>query len=371
MTSRALHVVVALLSMTVACGAAGAASRKLVVAVVEDAPPFSYQTPDGTWEGLAIELWHTVAQRLEVEYELQPANRTVVIDRVARGSADFGIGPITMTSDSLARMQFTVPYYVTGLGIAVRETRGRAHILLDNALSVTFLEILGSLLAVLLVVGAFFWMFERRTNPEFGGRHVHGLGSGLWLAVVTMTTVGYGDKSPRTFGGRLIAAVWMFVSLLLVATFTGTVASLLTADRLGPAVLKPEDLYRVQVATVAGTGSATLLRAQQITAYRAATVGEALHMLVSGQVVAGALDRALLKYQLQRQPELPITLLPGSFFPEFYGFAMPLDSPYTKAANAAILSVVESPEWHRILFDYVGNHNEALAVHPTEPPRPK
>ena len=29
-----------------------------------------------------------------------------------------------------------------------------------------------------------------------------------------MTTVGYGDKAPRTFGGRVVAAFWMFVSIV-------------------------------------------------------------------------------------------------------------------------------------------------------------
>jgi hypothetical protein len=33
-----------------------------------------------------------------------------------------------------------------------------------------------------------------------------------------MTTVGYGDKSPTTLGGRIVAIVWMFTSITLVLT---------------------------------------------------------------------------------------------------------------------------------------------------------
>ena len=46
------------------------APGKLLVAVV-DAPPFYIKTPDGRWEGLSIELWHGVAQKLGVQYELR------------------------------------------------------------------------------------------------------------------------------------------------------------------------------------------------------------------------------------------------------------------------------------------------------------
>jgi hypothetical protein len=43
---------------------------------------------------------------------------------------------------------------------------------------------------------------------------------GVYWAVVTMTTVGYGDKTPKSHLGRTLAVVWMVGSLILVSLLT-------------------------------------------------------------------------------------------------------------------------------------------------------
>jgi voltage-gated potassium channel len=50
-------------------------------------------------------------------------------------------------------------------------------------------------------------------------------GDALWWAIVTMTTVGYGDVSPATDGGRIIAVFLMFTGIGLIGTFTANLAN--------------------------------------------------------------------------------------------------------------------------------------------------
>jgi voltage-gated potassium channel len=50
--------------------------------------------------------------------------------------------------------------------------------------------------------------------------------NGLWWAVVTATTVGYGDISPSTAPGRLVAALLMFTGIGLISTMAATITAL-------------------------------------------------------------------------------------------------------------------------------------------------
>jgi voltage-gated potassium channel len=52
------------------------------------------------------------------------------------------------------------------------------------------------------------------------------LGQGLWWAVVTITTVGYGDITPKTLGGRLVGMALMVGGVLTLSLVTATVASI-------------------------------------------------------------------------------------------------------------------------------------------------
>jgi voltage-gated potassium channel len=57
------------------------------------------------------------------------------------------------------------------------------------------------------------------------GSNIHDYPDALWWAIVTVTTVGYGDRYPVTEGGRIVAAVLMLVGIGLIGVLTATVAS--------------------------------------------------------------------------------------------------------------------------------------------------
>jgi voltage-gated potassium channel len=102
----------------------------------------------------------------------------------------------------------------------------RFHVALNLAREelVLFLALSGVLL-YLTAVGIYY--FENAAQPEAFKSVFHS----LWWAVVTLTTVGYGDMYPVTAGGRAFTFVVLVIGLGLVAVPAGLVASALSAAR--------------------------------------------------------------------------------------------------------------------------------------------
>lgn len=85
-----------------------------------------------------------------------------------------------------------------------------------------------SVAAILLYVSAVgIYYFEGRAQPDAFGSVFHS----LWWAVVTLTTVGYGDIYPITVGGRVFTFLVLMVGLGIVAVPTGIMASALSQAR--------------------------------------------------------------------------------------------------------------------------------------------
>ena len=84
------------------------------------------------------------------------------------------------------------------------------------------------LTAALLVLNCaiIVYLFERHAPHS----SIHTLGEALWWALVTVTTVGYGDYTPVTPPGRVTAVFIMLVGLLTLAVVTAQVASSFVAQ---------------------------------------------------------------------------------------------------------------------------------------------
>lgn len=96
---------------------------------------------------------------------------------------------------------------------------------------------------LLVIVGAL-----AVTDAERGadGANVANVGDGLWWALTTVTTVGYGDRFPVTSTGRLIAAVLMVGGVALLGVITATIASWLV-ERVSEVTEQQQAATRQQV----------------------------------------------------------------------------------------------------------------------------
>ena len=81
--------------------------------------------------------------------------------------------------------------------------------------------ILGVLIICIISFGYVFYLAEPQIKT---------IEDGIWWALVTITTVGYGDIAPLTTLGRLVAGTLMFVGLGLIATVTAIVSAKFIAN---------------------------------------------------------------------------------------------------------------------------------------------
>ncbi|WP_229660396.1 transporter substrate-binding domain-containing protein [Croceicoccus pelagius] len=310
-----------------------------------EAPPFAMKGDDGRWEGLAIELWRAVADTNGYEYTFEEADLNDMIAGVAKGEYDASVGALTITQAREQDVDFSHPFYATGFGIAARKEPASYFTLIGKFFSWDFMKTLAVLIAMLTVVGVLFWLAERKRNSEEFATDAKGIGSGFWFAAVTMTTVGYGDKAPRTPAGKIVALIWMFTALLIISTITGMIASSLTADRLEGAVTGPGDLDGVSVGVVADSAGEEWLARDGIASTGFSEVSGGLQALASGEIDAFVHDDPLLRYSVGREGLADLRVLPGSFGRQDYGIALPEDSPLREDVNIALLSHIESDRW--------------------------
>lgn len=81
--------------------------------------------------------------------------------------------------------------------------------------------------ALVLVSAGLVTIAERNAK----GANIHDFGQGLWWAITTATTVGYGDRYPTTPMGQGVAVFLMLVGIGLIGALTATIASYFAQER--------------------------------------------------------------------------------------------------------------------------------------------
>jgi polar amino acid transport system substrate-binding protein len=317
-------------------------AAKLVVGTMR-IPPFVLHSDDGRWSGLSIDLWKQIAAEMRAETEFRAFDYDVdgLLEAVERKEVDVALAAIPMTPDEESRFDFSHPYYKAGLAIAVRtEASSGSFGVLAGFFTPQVLGTIGGLIAVLILAGTLMWLLERRRNANFDPHPVRGIGDGVWWAAVTMTTTGYGDKVPASWGGRVLGIVWMFPSIFLIALFSATLASSFVVDRLKTKIGGPDDLPRARIAVVSGSAGERWLQAEGLRGRRYPFVIQATKALQRGDVDALIYERAILGHMTKHYGWKELEILPHTLAVHDYAIAIPTGSPITESVNRAVLKVL-------------------------------
>jgi polar amino acid transport system substrate-binding protein len=324
---------------------------------VYDAPPYGHVEPDGSIDGVSVDLWRRAVESLGREYHLIPVTQMeAILKGLERKDYDAAIGAITITPARLARVDFSYPTHRSGAAVAVRQDTG------PMAALASYGSVLGELtplialtFALLIVMGVAMWLAERSMRPHGHESVVDTLRDGIYWAVVTMTTVGYGDKTPKTTAGRVIAVVWMLASVALVSILSTSIVSRMTADRVvGGFRLTEADLAGKRLAAVAHSSGAEYLDERRLRYAPFDDLLAALTALERGQADSVVNSIGALQYLVATRFKDTIRSPQGVLEPAYMAIALPPGSPLKKSLDEALVGITASQEWRRIEDSYFG-----------------
>ncbi|KAM3252105.1 glutamate receptor 3.6 isoform X1 [Capsicum annuum] len=271
---------------------------------------------------------------------------------ITAGVYDAAIGDIAITTNRTKMVDFTQPYIESGLVVVapVKEQNSNAWAFLRP-----FTPKMWCITGVFfLIVGTVIWILEHRLNDDFRGPPSKQLVTVLWFSFSTLFTA-QRENTVSTLG-RIVLLIWLFVVLIINSSYTASLTSILTVQKLSSPITGIESLVNTKEPIGYQLGSFArnyLIQELHIDESRLVPLNlpedyaRALKDGPSHGGVAAIVDeRAYMELFLSTRCQFSI--LGQEFTKNGWGFAFPRDSPLAIDMSTAILKLSENGELQRI-----------------------
>jgi len=219
-------------------------------------------------------------------------------NQALREFGDIGIEGISVTKSQESIFQSSISYRTSVL---------RAFTTVDDKQTTAFQEIwiifknpkflqyLLLLIIFCIPAASLIWLFEHKKNPEtYHRNYLMGVGAGYYWSWITLSTVGYGDKAPKTMAGQSFTIFFIIVGIVLVNLLTGAISAIITVNSLTTPPSTLLDLGNTNVTAFKGSNSAAISRSVDANVILVASYDEGLQALISGEVSTFVCEQASL-----------------------------------------------------------------------------
>lgn len=310
-------------------------------------------------EGIVFDIWQEIAFDLGLRYTLQEFPSVEDgIDAAKNHKIDILIGPTTINAERAAEISFSQPFYDTEMAILAPVQELTLWEKISPIFSTTFLYAILGLLLILTIVGLLFWLVEgRKFKDEYGKQMHQGIGAGIWLAIVTMTTVGYGDYAPRTPAGRVVMGSWMIISIILATSFVAGIATTFSkTTQENKTITSMQHLEGKTVAVPDYRKIMDRVRNVEGTPIAVKTVSEGYKMLLDKKVDALIYDEIPLEYIFGTKEKNDFVLSKKKIEPQYYGFVFPIGSDLKRKVDVEIIHLQDNKEILHIIEDWISRN---------------
>uniref|UniRef100_A0A803NFK1 Ionotropic glutamate receptor C-terminal domain-containing protein n=1 Tax=Cannabis sativa TaxID=3483 RepID=A0A803NFK1_CANSA len=286
-----------------------------------------------------------------VSFEFVPfadasGNYNHLLYQVFDGKLDAAVGDITIRANRSLYVDFTLPYTESGVYMIVPIKDDRSY----NAWA--FLKPLTWDLWVtsgcfFIFIGFVVWVLEHRVNEEFRGPPHHQIGTSFWYSFSTMIFA-HKEKVVSNLG-RFVVIIWCFVVLILSQSYTASLTSLLTVQKLQPTITDVNQLLKnkEKVAFQKGSFIEEILKQMGFEDHQFMIYNtpEDLYQLFENRSKKNGISAAFdetpyIKVFLAKYCS-KFTLVEPIFKADGFAFAFPKGSPLVPDISRAILKVTE------------------------------
>jgi polar amino acid transport system substrate-binding protein len=339
--------------------------RKLIVGVTSE-PPFSIQDEDGTWSGITVDLWKEIAKIIDVDYEFRNMeNEEAVWNGLDKGTLDVGAAPLSVTSSTAERFDLTNAYLpsIESVAVSIDQQPNLLQLFRSTFQNWGCLGIIVLIIILTILGAAVLWLLEHKGDSEhYSGKTGSAFARSLVWSTMVLSgrdfpkPIGWAIFAPSTTAGRMFGMVWMMVGIVISMLFTATIASVLTTKQLQGTIHRVDDLRRVAVATVAPSVLYDFLRDQNIRCnHLYKRVDEMLDALAEHKCDAAVWGRVDMLYFARTRYVNKIAVLNLPLRQDFLAIPLRKGSHLTGTVNRAMLRIVESKKWIKILRTYLGD----------------
>ncbi|XP_062220525.1 glutamate receptor 2.8-like [Phragmites australis] len=316
--------------------------------------------------GYCIEVFDAVMRNMPypVSYQYVPDEDSAVsyekfVSQVPEQLADVVVGDVTITASRMAEVDFTMPFTESGwsMVVAVRTDTGTSMWIFLQPLT-TSLWIAS--FAFFCFTGFVVWVIEHRINPEFRGTPWQQFGLIFYFAFSTLV-FSHKEKLESNLS-RFLVIIWVFVVLILTSSYTASLTSMLTVQKLQPTVTDVRELQRRgdYIGYQEGTfieGSLQKLgfdKAKMRSYSTAKQYADALSKGSANGGVAAIFDEIpYLKLFLSQYCD-GYTMVGPVYKTDGFGFVFPRGSPMTPDVSRAVLALAEGDEMAQIEKKWFG-----------------
>ncbi|OEL24669.1 Glutamate receptor 2.8 [Dichanthelium oligosanthes] len=316
--------------------------------------------------GYCIEVFDAVMRNMPypVTYEYVPFPNSYesydkFVPLLQEQKADIVVGDVTIRASRMFKVDFSMPFTDSGWSMvaAVRtETSTSMWIFLQPLTTSLWL----ASLAFFCFTGFVVWAIEHRINPEFRGTPWQQFGLIFYFAFSTLV-FSHKEKLESNLS-RFVVIIWVFVVLILTSSYTASLTSMLTVQKLQPTVTDVRELQRsgAYIGYQEGTFIKDSLRkigfdeAKMRPYSTAEGYADALSKGPANGGVAAVFDEIpYLKLFLSQYCD-GYTMVGPVYKTDGFGFVFPLGSPLTPDVSRAVLTLAESDEMAQIEKKWFG-----------------